>query len=83
MTPPNAHRPLSLYDSFSVILAVIAVGATVLMTPSIKDGAISSASIGQGLKSDIAILHIDAEDPAFHFSASETFAKQGDRDLRR
>jgi hypothetical protein len=37
----------------------------------------------QGLKSDIAILHIDSEDSAFHFSAAETFAKQGDRDLRR
>jgi hypothetical protein len=44
---------------------------------------LSSASIVQGLKSDIAILHIDSEDSAFHFSAAETFAKQGDRDLRR
>ena len=67
------------------MLAVIAVGATVFMIPNIQAAAslFSSASIVQGLKSDIAIFHIDVEDSAVHFSASETFAKQGDRDLRR
>jgi len=67
------------------MLALIAVGATVFMTRNIQSAGslLSSASIVQGLKSDIANLHIDTEDSAFHFSASETFAKQGDRDLRR